>query len=794
MLGNYLKVAIRNIVRHKSYSLINVAGLAVGLACVIFIFLWVQNQRSYDKFHENADRLCRVAFTTEKEDFHGYYIPGLLAPYLKEHYPEIVEAANYRDYWGEAKIAYGETSFMKSGAFVDPSFLEMFSFPFIEGDPKTAFTEPLSVVITQSLAHAIFGDEDPIGQALTLDDQVGIPITGVIKDIPANSHIQFDFLLSFAVAPDWMKTWDNKTVRGYVLLDGQSTVEQVSAKIIDVYNEHNPGDTKNNLYLQPVTETYLYNVESQNNGEQKIITYVYILSIIAAAILLIACINFMNLSTARSTVRAREIGIRKAVGSSRLQLTGQFLSESIIMSLAALAAAVLIVELLLPSFNNILGVQLKLSYTWGTILPLMAVGIITGLLAGCYPAFLLSSFSATTVLQRPLLLLPTLKRSRLGRSEPRARNFSFRKILVVFQFALSIILIVAVMVLGNQLDYIRTVDLGYDQQEIVVLELHGNLTRNVNTVKSELLKNPSIKSISLTLSQQIKWSESCGLDWEGMQPGDAFDTGINRVDYDYIKTFGMEMAAGRFYSEEFPSDYTDALVVNEAAVRAMGITDPIGKTIGIPALERESTIIGVVKDFHSESLHKEVRPFALVPSRFFRYMNIRISGDNPQQTLGFIERTIRGIVPDDPFVYSFLNDDLNRLYQAEQRTGEVVRYMTYLAIFISCLGLFGLASFSIERRTREIAVRKIHGASVGRLVKLITSEFVILVGLACIVAWPAAWYVMTRWLNNFAFRTGVTWDIFVLSGGLALAVVIATISIRAIRAALANPVNSLRHE
>jgi putative ABC transport system permease protein len=794
VLKNYLVVALRSIARNKSYSLVNIACLALGMACVIIISLWVQNELSYDSFHVNADRLHRVVITTEQQDFHGYYMPGLLAEFLKAEYPAIIDATNFRDMGAESKIAHGDASLLKAGAFVDPSFLRMFSFDLISGHPDSVFASPLSIVITEDLARTMFADEDPMGQVIEIEDQVELMVTGVLEDIPGNTHLKFDFLLSFQLAPPHMKKWDNKAVFTYVLLHEGSSYQEVGEKIAGVYNDHNPGAFPNYLYLQPITESRLNNLEAITRGEASIVTYVYILMAVAVAILLIACINFMNLSTAHWRIRAKEIAIRKVVGSSRVQLVRQFLTESILLSFLALVIAVLLAEMLLPAINNILGVHLELSLSLTRILGMVGLAVVTGVMAGSYPALLLSSFRPIAMFQRRVFLMskPSGKNNRRGAIV--LRGLSPRKVLVVCQFALSIVLIIAVVVLGEQLDYVNGMDLGYAKDEIVVLRLHGETARQWQAVKTELLKQPDVESISLSLSGHTGWSESCGIDWDGKQPGDEFDVGINRVDYDYARTFKMEMAAGRFFSAEFPSDRTEAFVVNEAAVKAMGMQDPVGKVISMPALRRTGPIIGVIRDYHTESLRKQVRPFLLIPSEWFGYMNIRIKSGNVNQTLGRIEQGLRAIVPDDPFSYSFLSQDLASSYQAEQRTSQLVRYMTALAILISCLGLYGLASYSIERRTREIAVRKTFGASVSELVRLISWEFVILVAVASVLGWPVAYYAMNRWLEGFAYRISIDFGGPLLAAGLTLIVVLMTVSVRAVRAAMANPIDMLRHE
>jgi hypothetical protein len=459
-----------------------------------------------------------------------------------------------------------------------------------------------------------------------------------------------------------------------------------------------------------------------------------------------------------------------------------------------LILAIGLVELLLPSLNQALGSQLELTYSPKMILGLIGVALVTGVVAGSYPAFYLSSFYPVAILSRRYSISSLFRSKKGSGSTGTAGGAPVRKALVVSQFALSIVLIISVVALNGQMNYIRDMDVGFDKEQIVTLPLHGEMRQHAQAVKSELLSNSDIESISLTFSGQLRWSESCGFEWEGKQPGDEFDMGINRVDYDYLRTFGMELASGRFFSDEFTTDATDAVVINEAAAKAMSMTDAVGRHVYVPPFDRDCTIIGVLKDYHNESAHKEIRPFALIPARQFNYMHVRLATTDYRGTLGFIEEKIRSFVPDDPFAYSFLSDEIDNMYRAEQRTRELVTYVALLAVFISCLGLFGLATFSVEQRTKEIAVRKVHGASVGRIIALVSREFVVLVAIASLIAWPVAYFATDYWLRNFAYRTEVWWWVYVVSGVFALTLALVTISYQSLRAALTNPIDSLRHE
>jgi putative ABC transport system permease protein len=776
MFRNYLKLALRNIKRHKGYALINIASLAVGIACCILILLWVQGELSFDRFHKNAKEIYRVAVTNEQGDFHGYAQPSALASYLEKEYPEITHAASV-SLQHQRKLGISQTGFFCSGQLVDPCFFEIFTFPLFKGDPKTALNSPSSLVITEELARKIFGDSDPIGKVVKYEDRADLMVTGALKNIPKNSHLQFEFLRPY---PNQMKLWNVKSVHTYVLLQKNIPYQEVSKKIANVMNLHNPS-WKNILYLQPMTKSHLFNLDSAWFGEQKIIIYIYLFSAMAIIILLIACINFMNLATARSEARFKEIGIKKVVGASRAHLIRQFLSESSLLSLISLGLAVLLVQGLLPTVNSMLGLQLELRWSGSIFLSLAAIALMTGLLAGSYPAFFLSSFHPVRVLKGSVGSAGT-------------RSLLLRRILVVTQFSLSIVFIISALVILSQLKYIKNKDLGFDKENIVIVQARGELLQQSPTIKSELLQNPSITSIAFSINRLDRWESSSGVEWSGRASEVNFDMGINWVDYDFLKTFGLEMAEGRFFSREFSTDKSGACVVNEAAIKAMHMKDPIGQKISAFGGELKGTIVGVIKDYHTETLHKEIRPFAIFLREAGEYMCARIKGNNISGTLDFMKNKIREFVPNDPFQFSFLDEEFGKLYKADQLTGRLVTYLTVLAIFVSCLGLFGLATFTVEKRIKEIGVRKVLGASVSGIVLLLSKEFLKLVLMANLIAWPIAYYFMSRWLQNFAYRTSIGIGIFIISGLLALAIALLTVSYQSIKAALANPVDSLRYE
>jgi len=781
MIKNYLKTAVRNLKNDKVYSVINISGLAIGMACTILILLWVQYELSFDRFHNNAGRIYRVSAHYHDPDDFGRYLPGPLAAYLKEGYPEILDATSYKPM--TMKLTVDNRSFFSQGSYVEPSFLKIFSFPLLKGDAETIFLDPYSIVITDELAKKFFGQENPVGKTMTFMG-VDVKVTGVIKNIPKNSHLQFDFLVPYEIGFYSMRIWSNNSVFSYVKLAEHADSHAVSQKISDVAKKHRQ-NCNYDLFLHPLAKIHLY---ALGGGGQ--ITYVYIFTIMAVFVLLIASINFMNLSTARAEKRFKEIGVKKVLGSSRPQLIKQFLSESILHSFIALFLALFLAALLIPSVNSILNTPLKLNFSLMWICSFIGIALLTGVFSGSYPALYLSGFRPLAVLKGPFG----------SRSKVRSRATILRKALVVMQFSLSIFFIIGILVITRQMNYIRTINLGYDKDYLVVVKTSGELRKNIQVIKNELLENPSILNATVSMMSLVDWESAVTdrhLSWTGKSGEYSFTMGQNFVDYDFLDTLKLQMAQGRFFSREFLSDPREACVVNEAAVKAMRMDEPLGKKFYINAgtdSERSKTIIGVVKDFNTQSLHKEIRPFWWEFTNSGSYLCLKLQGRSTSASLKFIENKIKEFIPDDPFSYYFLDDKLNSLYQTEQLTRSLTRYITFLAVFISCLGLFGLASFSVERRTKEIGIRKVLGSSSSQVVLLLTKEFTKWVLMANVLAWPAAYFAVNLWLKNFAFKTAISVWIFLLAAGLSLLIALITVSFQSIRAATANPVDSLRYE
>ena len=772
MFRNYLIVAIRGIKRRKGISFINIFGLALGIACCILIFLWVQDEVSFDRFHKNSATLYGAYFSNGSP-----ITPTALAGFLIEQYPEVVTAARF-DYAGRIKVQYGEKTFMEDGGvFVDPAFIDMFTLEFISGNPETAFTQPFSILITESFAKKYFARDDPIGKTLSAhgsDFNVG----GVIKDFPHNSHIRFDFLIPFSVLGEMgrdLNTWNGNWHRTFVQLHENVSLSDVNKKVINVVRDHRPQEQRSFL-LRPISEIHLYRL----NGGGRII-YVYIFSSIAFFILLIACINFINLATAQSATRSREVGMRKTVGARRSDLVKQFFSESLLLIFISWLIGILMVRLILPEFNAltdksfILPDLVKLPILSGII----GILVLTGILAGSYPALILSSYMPVTVLR--------------GVLHKSTKGSLFRKVLVVFQFTLSIMLIFSTLVLYKQLDFIGNTPLGLDKDHIITMRIGGKIS-SASTFKNSLLGHLGIVKITSTNIPPFRWNTNAGLGdvhWEG-QENRQIRMVETTVDFDYAATFGLRVKNGRFFSREYASDVNDAWIVNETAVRAMNMDSPVGKWLKL--WDNQRKIVGVVKDFHFESLHNEIMPMAMRVSPFNPWVCIKIKSQDVPRVLKVIEMKWRELCPDYPFEYQFLEDQIHAQYMPDQRIVNLFQYFTLLAIIISCLGLFGLISFFTQERTKEIGIRKILGASVSGLLLLLSRDSIKWVLFASAIALPVAWFAMAHYLQTYAYRITIDFIFFLFSAALALFIAFITVSSQVVKTAIANPVDALRYE
>lgn len=775
MFKNYLKTAVRNLWRHKGYSFINIVGLSVGLACSILIFLWVQNELSYDRYHKNGDNIFRILRVSSTDPTASSVVTPLpLVPAIKEKLPEVV-AATRLTYWYRNLFRYEEKTFYEDAVMiVDEDFFSMFSFSLIRGNPAALFPDPYSVVITEDMAAKYFGKEDPVGKVFTVNNQDRFTVTGVVEN-PKRTHLRFSYAFSYlwVQAKGYpMDEWGDVSYLAYLQLQANSRPDGMAEKISAIMERHVPEYSKVRE-LQPLAGIYY----------QYIRGYVITFSAVALIILAIACINFTNLSTARSGYRVKEIGMRKVAGARRFDLIKQFLGESFFLTLLAAVFGILLVALFLPSFETLTGRRLALDliFRWDVIAGLGGIVIATGLFSGMYPALFFSAM-------QPVANLKEL--SHKGRKGAR-----FRKRLVVLQFTLSIVLIVCTLIVSQQLQFLRHKDLGYDKENLVYISLKGGFETLSETIKHELLNHPNIQSVTLLdrLPNMYGWGTDSP-NWEGKQAGQRIQFSVRSVDPDFAETFGVTMAEGRFFSEEFSTD-DQVFVLNEAAVEAMGMESPVGKWFGYDWVEKKGPIVGIVRDFHFVSLHNEIEPLILLikPDQY-RYMCFKIASSNIDETIGFIEHSWKEYAPEFPFEYRFLDQSLDQLYTSEQRSATLIRTFSIIAILISCLGLLGMVSYILEHKTKEIGIRKTLGASVPGIVLLFTQEFVKWVVLANLLAWPIAYVVMSKWLEDYPYRTTIHWWIFGFSGISVLAISLLTIGSQVIKAALANPVDSLRYE
>ncbi len=803
MFRNYLTVGIRNLLRYKGYSSINVLGLAIGIACCILILLYVQDELSYDRYHEKHDRIYRLAesATIAGRPIEAAVTPPPWAPVLAEEYPEIEQITRLKPPGSRWLIRYKENRFYERYfVFVDSSAFDIFTIPLVQGNPKTVLSEPNTVVLSESMADKYFGNENPVGKVITGDDLYEFTVTGIMEDMPGNSHFHFDFLASYAsLAPNKLYN-EPSTMQShgfshdvftYLLLREGHVPGDLERKFPEFLDRH-LGELLEGTgivarpFLQPVTDIHLHSNMEAELGPNSDIRYVYIFSSLAVFILLIACVNFMNLSTARSARRAQEVGIRKVLGAQRQQLIRQFTGESILLSVIALVIALVVVHLLLPPFNAVSGKTLEMDYQSIWLVPtLVAIALLTGIVAGGYPAFILSSFRPVAVLTGAL---------RAGASQ------SFlRKILITFQFIVSIIMIIGTVVVLDQLEYMQTKNLGFDKENVVIVRLpDAEAIKGYTAFKNAVLQYPEILNASTSTSVPGGQPSLNLVTPEGVPEDQSPVYQVIWSDYDFIETLGVVMAAGRTFSREFGSDST-ACLINMASVRSLGWENPIGRTIkmtGSPDSDPPFEVIGVMEDFHNKSLHQPIEPLMIrLISEASSFMEIRIQGNNVTRGLEILEEQWGKIYPSHPAMdYTFLDADLAQLYIAEQRMGSVFVAGAILSILIACLGLLGLSSFMAEQRTREIGVRKVLGATISNVILLLSRDFTKLILLAFVVGAPAAYYVMQTWLTGFPYRIELSLGVFVFSGLAALLIAWLTVGYQAFKAAASNPADALHAE
>jgi putative ABC transport system permease protein len=780
MLRNYLRIALRNILKHKSYAIVNIAGLAVGIACCLLILLYVQDELSYDRFHENAAQIYRATLATSQQRLE--VSPSILATIFQREFPEVARTVRFYETtrFGAVVVQHGERIFQEERfMFADSTVFEVFTFPFIAGNPATALTRPNTIVITQATARKYFGEANPLGQTLRVNNARDYEITGVIQDVPRHSHLQFDFLASYvSLTMDWVKneTWYSANLYTYLLLHANASLPALEQRIPGLLQREKV-EFWEKIALQKLTRIHLY----WNND----IARVYIFSSIAFLVLLVACINYMNLATARSLRRAREVGVRKVLGAVRGQLASQFYGEIGVITLLALALAVLLVELARPAFNAIsdkqlaAGTMLQPSF----IMMIVAAGALVTLISGSYPALFLSAFQPGQVLKSAL---------KLG-----GHGAGFRKGLVVTQFVISIALISGTTVVYNQLAYLNDKKLGFEKEQVLILPMRERTLRNnYATLKAALTQHSNIVSVAAAAGFPGRVMGGYVMQAEGLPENQKLEVVGYPVDSDIIKTLGLELLAGRGFPETWTEAQGYVYVINEHALQILGWQkeEAVGKWMNLPA-ERMGRVVGVVKDFHFASLHAEIKPLAMfIEPPEFQYLLVKLRPQDLPNTLAFMRQKWQELAPNSPFDFSFLDRTFAAMYRAEQNAGRLLAVFAALAILIACLGLFGLASFTAEQRTKEIGVRKVLGATVASIIGLLSQDFVKLVAIAFVITTPLAYFAMHRWLQNFAYRTDLGWWVFALAGGLALLIALLTVSTQALKAARANPVESLRYE
>jgi putative ABC transport system permease protein len=787
MIKNYILTAVRNLRKHTAYSLINIIGLAIGMACSILILLWVQDEIKFDKWHPKKDRIERVLVRmfNNGEPFLVGVTPAALAPNMEKDFPEIEHMCRFKN-WGSWLFKYKDGEYIQanSGA-IDSTAFDVFGFKFLMGSPEGALDDAHSVVLTEEVSKRIFGDINPVGEILEVRGRGAFKVTGVIANVD-HSHIDFEFLFPFQVIREDGENIDEMgqgsyNFTTYFLLRNQNlsaTVNDKLTKYLDKFSEENEAE----LFSQPLNDIYLKSDFAYDFTFRGDLNSVITFSAIAFLVLLIACINFMNLTTARSSNRAKEIGLRKVVGARRKNVISQFFSESIFMSVLSFVIALIVVVLLLPKFNELAGKELSFNSISDPLILSMLIGIAiaTGIIAGSYPALYLSAFNPIKVLK--------------GKLSNGAKSSFLRKSLVVIQFTLSVALIISTILISQQIKYINKKDLGYNKHQLVYVGINDKLRENYETIKQQLLTNPNISGVTTSRVLPVYACPSFTLGgWEGNDDERSMTLHFIGVGYDFFKTMEIEMAEGRVFSEEFASDTISSIIVNQEAVKQMGMENPIGKTLDL--FGEQSYIVGVMKDFNFNNVRNKIAPLMLhIAPDQARTCFIRIGANDVEKTLEYIETTWKSFEPDFEFNYRFMDETLEGLYRTEQRSNTLINYFTIFAIFISCLGIFGLASFMAEQKTKEIGIRKVMGASVPVIVRMFSTEFTKLVIIGNILAWPLAYFAMNKWLENFAYHTTLTWWMFALGAVLSIAVVVITISYQSYKAARKNPADSLRYE
>jgi putative ABC transport system permease protein len=799
MLKNLIKIAFRNIVKEKIYSAINILGLTIGITCSVFLLMYILDELSYDRYHKNADNIYRVVSDIREPDnaFVWAVAQIPLADELRDNYPEVSNAVRFfslnRTLYKNDDKQFYETDFF----LADSTVFDMFTYEFISGDPATALDNPFSIVLTEKVAIKYFGGaEQALGQSLQNQQGEEHKVTAVMKDVPLNSHFRFSALISRRSQPGYQGSWGSFGVftyiqlpTGYDLTKMYGSLDKIiKEKVNTIFDQFN---IKIKYVLQPITEIHLHSKiqdEAEAGGD---ITYIYIFAVIATFMLIIACINYMNLATARSANRSKEVGLRKVMGSQRRQLITQFMTESIVIACISLVVAIILIYALLPGFNTLANKELPFAYVLQPTVLFSLIGIVifVGIVGGSYPAFYLSGFNPVSVLK--------------GKMATKGGSVIFRKVLVVFQFGISIFMLICTMLVFEQLKYIRNKDLGFDKTRVIRLDLSEKEMRDKSSVLVERLKQiPIVTNVGMANTSPGQGISKNLIKVED-EEGKLSDRGVDLygADFDFIKTMAMTIVQGRDFSRDVPSDTTYAVLVNEAMVKRMAWTNPLGKKFvfddgGSNKTPTETLVIGIVKDYHQNSLYDPIEPLLIYPSKNLNYVFVRTAEGDVKQSVAAVEKAWLEIFPNSVFEYEFLDQDFNSQYKADEKRSMIFTMFSGLTIVIACLGLLGLSAFTTEQRTKEIGVRKVIGASVSGLIYLVSKEFFLLVGIGTLVSFPFAWYLTEAWLQNFAYRIELSheWPTFFLSAILACLITLATVSFHVVRAASANPVNALREQ
>jgi len=791
MLKNLIKTAVRHVRKHFGYSLLNILGLTLGITSALFLIIYVADEVSYDRYHENVDRIYRVSSKITEPDDQFTWITAQIpfGPQVVQDYPEVQSFVRFIN-MPRALYKFEDKEFIEENFYyVDSTLFDIFTYKILKGEVRSAIKDPGKIVLTETITARYFGDTDPIGKTLISGNNT-YEVTGVIGDVPFNSHFRFEAVAARNNLPKQIGSWGNFGVFTYLLLPRNLDVKAFEAKMQGMYDAYMksifgpPVNITIEYILEPISRIHLYSTNAGEPEPTGSITYVYIFGIVALFLVLIAAMNYMNLATARSTQRAREVGMRKVAGSRRGTLVAQFLSESVVLTVISLIISIILLIILLPKFNLLAGKSFDLSILYSPVILISVIGVIlvAGIFGGSYPAFFLSRFSPVTVLK--------------GEITNGLAGSLFRKILVVIQFTVSIVMIICTMVVFRQLNYLKNMDQGFDQENVIMLQLNNQaMIRKYPILKQTLLDNDNIRYVTSTNTPMGEGSGKLLFNVETDQGMTRRGINFTVVDHDFVETLGIRMVKGRDFQKDMPSDTINSVVVNETFVNRMGWSDPIGKKIEAgDANTLRARVIGVMADYHQTGMYNEIESLLLAYRELTNIIYVKLSGNDMEQTMSYIESKWKEVFPDQPYSYTFLKERFDRQFEADEKRGLIFTMFTVLAILIACLGLFGLASYMVEQRTREIGIRKVFGANENVIIRLISRHFLLLITISIIIAVPTAYYIMSNWLQNYVYRTKISLILLVLAALLTIIITFITISYKAYQAAVLNPASSIRTE